>query len=250
MVGAQPTGRARSVVRRPFATRTCFEPMTGLGDAPAAQPCSGGLGAGIGTSGADEPSRPDRPLRARFATASRRLPPALPNLRGRLRCPLRGGLPPALRHAGERTRTSKGFHPTGPKPAASASSATPARPKDNRGVWIDSDAGPRSSADRAADFESARGGSTPPGAIRRKSSHDTELAGYTVYSSREDSAENDARHRRCPHRCGARAPEAQRPLLLALKRPPVEKHLSIHAPPCPCTGRYQLAATSVSSNQR
>jgi hypothetical protein len=28
--------------------------------------------------------------------------------------------------AGERTRTSKGFHPTGPKPAASASSATPA----------------------------------------------------------------------------------------------------------------------------
>ncbi len=29
--------------------------------------------------------------------------------------------------AGERTRTSKGFHPTGPKPAASASSATPAR---------------------------------------------------------------------------------------------------------------------------
>jgi hypothetical protein len=32
--------------------------------------------------------------------------------------------------AGERTRTSKGFRPTGPKPAASASSATPAGSKD------------------------------------------------------------------------------------------------------------------------
>jgi hypothetical protein len=32
--------------------------------------------------------------------------------------------------AGERTRTSKGFRPTGPKPAASASSATPAIVKD------------------------------------------------------------------------------------------------------------------------
>jgi hypothetical protein len=30
-------------------------------------------------------------------------------------------------HAGERTRTSKGFRPTGPKPVAYASSATPAR---------------------------------------------------------------------------------------------------------------------------
>jgi hypothetical protein len=33
--------------------------------------------------------------------------------------------------AGERTRTSKGFRPTGPKPVASASSATPARFKDS-----------------------------------------------------------------------------------------------------------------------
>src|SRR5665647_2658764 len=35
--------------------------------------------------------------------------------------------------AGERTRTSKGFHPTGPKPAASTSSATPARRLSLRG---------------------------------------------------------------------------------------------------------------------
>ena len=33
----------------------------------------------------------------------------------------------SLRHAGERTRTSKSRSPTGPKPAASTSSATPAR---------------------------------------------------------------------------------------------------------------------------
>jgi hypothetical protein len=36
------------------------------------------------------------------------------------------GYPALMRSAGERTRTSKGFRPTGPKPAASSSSATPA----------------------------------------------------------------------------------------------------------------------------
>ena len=37
-------------------------------------------------------------------------------------------------NAGERTRTSKGFRPTGPKPVAYASSATPARWFKDRGA--------------------------------------------------------------------------------------------------------------------
>jgi hypothetical protein len=71
-------------------------------------------------------------------------------------------------HAGERTRTSKGLRPAGPKPAASPSSATPAHGK-NIGRSPPAStlgSGPRSSVDRAADFESACRGSTPRGAIR------------------------------------------------------------------------------------
>src|SRR5438067_10944258 len=61
--------------------------------------------------------------------------------------------------AGERTRTSKGFRPTGPKPVAFANSATPAHPKDRH--------------EPAAEPGFARLRSRalrPPGGIRSKSS--------------------------------------------------------------------------------
>ena len=63
-----------------------------------------------------------RPLLDAADAGARARLPTVPDMRGH------GSR--ARGNAGERTRTSKGFHPTGPKPAASASSATPARFKD------------------------------------------------------------------------------------------------------------------------